>query len=292
MVKQEVKEKVFLNYTQEELDWQYDHSKRFEDTSIFSEARNAESARVREKIKGIRDVSYGPSADELLDIFPAEWDKSPVAVYIHGGAWQRGHKDNGSFPAESFVPRGVAWVPTNFIMVPAGSLDDMVRQNRDALAWVYNNIADYGGDPEQIFVMGHSSGGHLTGMMLCTDWEGDYGLPADLLKGAVAISGMYDLQAVFLSYRNGFLKLDEEGCRRNSSIHNIRDYGPKLIIGCSEHDTDEFHRQPLEFIEAWRDRGHQCEWIELMGRNHFTGNNMYNEPDGPLLDAVFRMMGV
>lgn len=284
--------KVFLDYTQDELDWQYDHSKRFDDTSVFNKRRAEASAGVRERIAGVRDVSYGPGDDEVLDIFPAGQTDAPIAMFIHGGAWQRGDKDNASFPAEPFVSRGVTWIATDFTVVPPGTLDEMVRQNRAALAWIYNNAKDFGGDPNRIHVMGHSSGGHIAAMMLSTDWEGEFGVPHDLLKGATCISGMYDLEAVFLSYRNGYLRLDEEGWRRNSPIHNIGTYGPQLIVGCAEHDTDEFHRQPLAFAEAWKQRGHDCAFIELMGRHHFTGNDMFGEPDGPLLEAVFRQIGV
>jgi len=286
--------KVYLDYTQEELDWQYDHSKRFPDTGAFNKERAEMSKRARAKIGGQLDVPYGPGESERLDIFPAEGaGPSPIVVFLHGGAWTRGSKNGYSFPAETFVPRGVTWITTEFDNIPPNTLDGMVRQNRDAIAWVYRNAASFGGDPERIHVAGHSSGGHLTGMMLVTDWEKDYGLPGNLLKGATSISGMYDLEPIILSYRNKYLNLDEGMWRRNSSILHIpTGYGAPLIIGCGEGDTAEFHRQPEAFLAAWRKAGHKGEFIEIKGAHHFHASYAYNDPDGPLVKMMLKQIGV
>ncbi len=284
--------KVFRDYTQEELDWQYDHSKRF-DTNIFNEERAAASKLARTKVKGLLDVPYGDHPDEVVDIFPAQGtDKAPVIVFFHGGAWTRGSKNGYSFPAPEVTARGVSWVATEFTKVPQGTLSNQVRQNRDAVAWVYRNAEKYGFDRDRIFIAGHSSGGHNCGMSLVTDWEKQYGLPKNLVKGAIAISGMYDLESVYLSYRNRYLHLTEEQWRENSPILHIpKQCDTPLLIGCSEHDTAEFHRQPEEFLAAWKKAGHKGEWIELMGRNHFTGSMCFGEPDHPLFRKMADMVG-
>lgn len=287
-------EKIFLDYTQEQLDWQYDHSKRFPDTGIFQAERGEASRIARERVEGLLNVPYGDHEDEVVDIFPTPGgDKAPVVVFYHGGAWTRGSKNGYSAPAAEFVPRGVAWVTTEFTKVPEGTLSNQVRQNRDATAWVYNNADKYGFDRDRIFIAGHSSGGHMTGMVLVTDWESQYGLPKDLVKGATAISGMYDLEAVYLSYRNNYLNLSENEWRENSSIFHINnDCHIPLIIGCAENDTQEFHRQPEEFLNAWRAAGNHGEFIELMGRHHFTGSMCFSEADHPLFSSMCEMIGV
>ena len=286
--------KVFLDYTQEELDWQYNHSKRFPDTGIFNTERVDASAAAQAKVTGLLNVPYGDDEREVMDIFPAEGtDNAPVIVFMHGGAWTRGSKEGYSFPAAEFVPRGVAWVATEFTNVPQGTLSNQVRQNRDAVAWVYKNAATYGWDRDKIFIAGHSSGGHMCGMSLVTDWEKLYGLPKKLIKGAIAISGMYDLEAVYFSYRNNYLGLSEEEWRENSPVLHIPDHcDTPLLIGCSEHDTAEFHRQPEEFLKAWQAAGHKGEYIELMDRHHFTGSMCYGEPDHPLFQKICNMIGI
>ncbi|MBT5051395.1 MAG: alpha/beta hydrolase [Rhodospirillaceae bacterium] len=287
-------EKVFLDYTQEQLDWQYDHSKRFPNTSAVQDERNAASELARAKVKGLYDVPYGDHPDEVVDIFPVEnADKAPVVVFYHGGAWTRGSKNGYSAPAAAFVPRGVAWVATEFTKVPDGTLGNQVRQNRDATAWVYNNAETYGFDRDRIFIAGHSSGGHMSGMVLVTDWEKQYGLPKDLVKGATAISGMYDLEAVYLSYRNTYLGLSDAEWRESSSIFQIpKNCGIPLLIGCAENDTQEFHRQPEEFLKAWKEAGNEGEFIHLMGRHHFSGSMCYSDADHELFHKMCKMIGV
>jgi arylformamidase len=291
MAQQAAKKKIYRNYTQEELDAQYNNRERFS-AAQYTEENQRESARVRGVIQGNLDVSYGPTRDEVLDIFAAEASGAPVAVFIHGGAWQRGDKGASSYPAESFVPAGVTYIATNFSLIPPSTLDETVRQNRAALAWVYRNAERFGGDPDRIFVLGHSSGGHITAMVACTDWVDSYALPADLIKGAVCLSGMYDLEPVKLCYRNGYLKLDEEGWRRNSPILNIPENAPPLIVGCGEFDADEFRRQPRTFLEAWVAAGHHGEFIEHEGLNHFETAREYNNPDGAMFKSILAMMGV
>ena len=291
MAQQAAEKKVYRNYTQEELDRQYNNRERFP-SQQYTEENQRESARVRGLIEGDLDVAYGPTKDEVLDIFPAEGKGAPIAVFIHGGAWQRGDKGAVSYHAESYVPAGVTYIATNFSLIPPSTLDEMVRQNRAALAWVYREAEGFGGDPDRIFVLGHSSGGHIAAMMACTDWQKSYGLPADLVKGAVCLSGMYDLKPVWLSYRNNYLKLDVEGWRRNSPIHNIPQHAPPLIVGCGELDADEFRRQPRAFVEAWVGNGQHCEFIEHEGLNHFETAREYNNPDGAMFKSILAMMGV
>lgn len=287
---------VYGNYDQAELDRQYNQSTLVPDNSAYRARKISESKRVRALLDCDLDVSYGPASDEVLDIFPAG-DKggdngAPIMMFIHGGAWKNGHKDDISYPAESFVARGVTYIGVNFSLVGDVTLDEQIRQNRAALAWLYNNAASFGGDRDRIYVSGHSSGGHVTGMMVVTDWEGEWGLPMDLLKGAVPASGMYDLEPVRLSWRNEYLKLDEAGALRNSSIHHIPERGIPLVMAYGSGELDEFQRQSREFAAAWRAKGHSCELIEMPGLNHFDLNQEFNNPDGPILKATFEMMSV
>ncbi len=283
---------VYGNYDQAELDRQYNQSTLVPDNSVYRERKVSESKRVRALLDCELDVSYGPTPDEVLDIFPAQEKNAPIMMFIHGGAWKNGHKDDISYPAESFVARGVTYIGVNFSLVPDVTLDEQIRQNRAALAWLYNNAASFGGDRDRIYVSGHSSGGHVTGMMVVTDWEGEFGVPNDLLKGAAPASGMYDLEPVRLSWRNEYLELDEAGALRNSSIHQIPERGIPLVMAYGTGELDEFQRQSQEFAAAWRARGYPCELIEMPGLNHFELNHEFNNPDGPILKATFEMMSV
>ena len=292
--------KVWGPYTQAELDAQYNQM------SAMSEAerqyhhhfKTTESARVRAALAktALFDVAYGAGASERLDIFrPAPRKDSvtaPVQIYFHGGAWKAGKKEDVSFMAEPFVDKGVMFVAVDYDHVPDVSLDEHIRQARASVAWVYRNAANLGGDPERLFVSGHSSGGHVCATVAVTDWPSLYGLPADVIKGAAPISGMYDLAPVRLSWRNNYLSLNRTAAERLSPILQISERSLPMIVGYGTRELEEFKRQARDFAAAWRRSGHPCLEVELLGLNHFAVNHAFANPQGPLLKAIFMQMNV
>jgi arylformamidase len=129
-------------------------------------------------------------------------------------------------------------------------------------------------------------------MMLVTDWEGEYGLPKDLIKAATLISGMYDLEPVRLSYRNEYLFLDERTALRNSSIHHIPDIRVPLVIGYGDGDHDEFKRQSDEFAIAWEAAGNPVTKIVMEGQNHFDVAREFAKVDSPIMKATWANMAL
>ncbi len=284
--------KVYGDYTQEELNDQYNQLVLVPNQAEYVKQNGIKSAEVRAKLNCTLNVSYGPTLDEVLDIFPAEQPGGPVQVYHHGGAWTVGHKDNHSYIAESFVARGVNLIIPNFSLAPKVALDEIVRQNRAAIAWAYHHAESFGGNRDQLYISGHSSGGHLTGMMIVTDWEKEYGLPRDLIKAATSCSGMYDLEPVRLSHRNEYLFLDERSAHRNSPIHHIPDAPIPLVIGYGTGELDEFKRQSHEFAAAWETAGNPVTRIVMEGRNHFDMDREYARVDSPIMKATWANMGL
>ena len=289
---QSEKIKVWLDYDQDELNDQYNQRVLVPNADEYVQQNLQASARVRERLTCRLDLAYGPSEAEKLDFFPASSPGAPVVVYIHGGAWTRTSKSHVSYQAESFVGAGANYMAVDFGLVPAVTLDELVRQNRTAIQWVYRNAATLGVDPHRLYVAGHSSGAHVTGMMITTNWEGDWGLPADVIKGALACSGMYDLEPVRLSARNDYLELNMAAARRNSPILHLPDHGCPLIVGYGEQEQQEFRRQSIAFAKAWRAHGLSGQEFDLPGLNHFDMGQQYNHPDGPILKAMFAMMGL
>lgn len=291
--------KVWGPYTQAELDAQYNQM------SAMSEAerqhhhhfKTTESARVRAALakEAIYDIAYGVGAAERLDVFrpsAAATPGWPIQIYFHGGAWKAGKKEDVSFIAEPFVARGVMFVAIDYDHVPDVTLDEHVSQARDAVAWIYRNAENLGGDPARIFISGHSSGGHVCAAVAVTDWSALHGLPANLVKGAAPISGMYDLVPVRLSWRNSYLSLDTAAVERLSPILQIPQRPLPMVIGYGSRELDEFKRQGRDFAEAWRRDGQPCVEIELPGLNHFAVSHAFADPQGPLLKAVFSEMNV
>jgi len=285
--------KIYLDYTQEELDRQYEHRSLVPDSDAFIARNEADSAGVRAAAHGRFDIAYGPDPDQLLDIYPAgAGGLSPVVVFFHGGRWSRGGKTSNIESLATYNAAGIHFVSVGFTLIPHITMDGLIGQCRDAIAWLWRNAKTFGGDPDRLFVMGKSSGGHLAAMMVVTDWAAERGVPADVIKGGLLVSGMYDLEPVRLSFRNGFLGLDEETAMRNSPIHHIPDNGCPLIVGFGALETDEFRRQGRSFAAAWSARGLSCRLVAMEGRHHFSINADLTDPGGNLVAPFLEQMGV
>lgn len=288
--------KVWLDYDQAELDRQYDQGSIVTNNEMYRTLKQDGSRRARANIPCDLDIPYGPTRIERLDIYKAPKKSAPVVVFIHGGAWKNGTKNENAYAAEAFVGRGANFVVTDFALVPDVMLEEQVRQNRAAIAWVARNAATFGGDPKRIYITGHSSGSHVCGMMLVTDWEETYGLPADVVKGAGLASGMYDLEPVRLSSRNRYLRLDVDRAQKLSSIRQVpmaSKTGPiKAVVACGTGELKEFQRQSREFAPAWRAAGHPTVMIEVEGNNHFDMAQDWSRADRPLFKAMAEIIGL
>jgi arylformamidase len=285
------RETIWLDYTQDELDRQYDQRVLVPDADDYMARWGVESERLRQTLDCRLDVPYGETEAERLDIFPAAAEGAPVVVYFHGGAWTRWNKANNSYQAVPFTAAGATFVSVDFALVPAVALDELIRQCRASVAWVHENAAGFGADPDRLHIAGHSSGGHEVAMLATTDWT-RWGLPGDAVKGAFAASGIYDLEPVRLSSRNRYLSLDAEATRRNSPIHHIRDAMPAMVIAYGEDEQREFRRQSIIFAQALRDRGHAVRELDLNGLNHFQVAEQYGDAGTALMRAVLDGMGL
>jgi arylformamidase len=203
---------VWMDLDQVELDAAYDQS--FYSPLLGRNIKRfaSDSDGVRARLGAPQRESYGPTEVEKLDIFRTKRPNAPIFVFIHGGAWLVGEAKDFAFPAEIFVNAGAHYVVLDFIAIKAanGDLRVMADQVRRGVAWVYKNAASFGGDPNRLYVGGHSSGGHLCGVTLVTDWSKDFGLPADMIKGGLCMSGMYDMKPVRLSQRSSYVKFDDD----------------------------------------------------------------------------------
>ena len=284
---------VYHDFDQAGLDAQYRARATVPETEFEAliARYGSDSARARRELECRADVAYGGHPDEIVDIFPAGAN-APVFFYIHGGYWRMLSQKESAFMAEAFVGLGAAVVTVNYSLAPAASLDTIVGQCRAALAWTWRNAASFDADPERIFVCGSSAGGHLTGALIAGGWHDRSGVPTDIVKGACALSGLFDLEPVMLSEVNEWIKLDPESARRNSPIHNLPEAGCPLIVAHGGNETAEFKRQTDLFAEAWRGAGFRCDAVDMDETNHFDIVFDFQNPDGKLMRAVRDMMGI
>src|SRR5215813_527629 len=235
---------VWLDLDQVELDDAYDQSKYAPNQTQITRryATNSDAARAR--LGEPKRYSYGATPVEGLDVYPTVRPNAPVNIFIHGGAWRGGLARNYAFPAELFVNAGAHFVVLDFVNVTeaGGTLLPMAGQVRNAVAWVYRNARAFGGDPDRIYVSGHSSGGHLAGVVLTTDWRKEFGLPADTVKGGLCCSGMYDLKPVRLSARSSYVKFTDEMEHALSTQRHIDRLGAPVVVAHGTLETPEFQR--------------------------------------------------
>jgi arylformamidase len=258
-------------------------------TAGFAEASEGFRARADCRL----DLSYGPSGREKLDVFPGTARRGPVLVYIHGGYWRSRDKSMYSFIAEPFVAAGATVVLVNYSLCPHVTVAHIVRQMRRALSWVWHHIDAHGGDHHRVFVAGNSAGGHLTAMLCATDWpEVDHELPADLIKGAMGLSGLYDLEPIVLHPINETLHLDEAGARRLSPTRLKPAHRGPYLSAVGGDESEEFRRQSRALAETWRQAGADASYVEVSGRNHFTIVGDLVQPDYVLLRRMKSMMGI
>lgn len=286
--------KVFLDYDQQALDQAYDQRNWAPNSATVIARYSSDSAAVRRQLPPLTE-HYGSGEDETLDIFtPAVAPAAaamPVMVFVHGGAWRALSKEDASAPAQTFVASGCLYVALNFSNLPSVRLPDMASQCRQALLWVHRNIARHGGDPNRIFVSGHSSGGHLCGVLLTTDWQA-LGAPADLLKGGVAMSGMYELYPVMKSSRSSYVKLQGNELAELSPMRHLDRIACPVIVVHGERESPEFQRQATEFATALAGMGRLRARLVLPDRNHFEVPEAFNDASSALSRAVLAMMAM
>lgn len=281
--------------TQEELDWEYRPEIRIADPQAFEKIiaqRIAKADEARAVLKRKADIHYGPTRMEKLDIYPAAEPDAPVVVFIHGGYWfdARLKKENYIWVARGFVERGVTTVIVDYDVCPKVTVDEIVRQCRAAIAWVYRNAETFGGDRERLYVTGNSAGGHLTAMMAITDWVEDYMLPGDIIKGACPISGLYDLEPFQYTWLQPKIQFNGQQIRRNSPVLHVPERAIPLLISWGTAESAEFWRQSQDFGEAWQASGNPAVLHPQEGCDHFTAIDGFADPDGAFLGEVVRHM--
>lgn len=257
----------------------------------LAEQRAKASLSGRRTLKSWLDVPYGDSPRQTLDIFPADGRAAPVLLYFHGGYWRGGSKEDNCHFAPAFVNAGATVVLVEHDLCPSVTLGEIVRQSRSAIAWAYRHIPEYGGDPSKLYIAGSSAGGHLVAMALAHDWEGE-GLPRGLIKGAVAISGVYDLDAVLHIDVNEDIRLTPKTARENSPLHHPPLPHTPLIIAVGGGETIGWKQMSQDFFRLCRGRGVTCEYLEVPEENHFSLSAILADSDSLLTRAILGQMGL
>jgi len=286
--------RIFLGYDQKALDDAYDQSVYAPNREQLL-ARFASASRLaRERLGEPLHFSYGNTPIERLDVYKTQKPNAPVNVFIHGGAWRAGLARDYAFPAEMLVHAGAHFVAVDFnnVLETKGDLLPMADQVRRAMAWVFKNSSLFGGDATRLYVSGTSSGAHLGGCVATTDWQKDFGLPADCVKGYVLASGMYDLRGPRLSRRSSYVKFTDAMEAALSPQRHIGKIGGPLVLLYGSLETPEFQRQSRDFATALEQAEKPFELIVAESYNHFELTETLGNPYGPVGRAVLAQMAL
>jgi len=282
---------VWRDMDQKALDDAYDQDVYAPNRPLIVTRRIAASERTRTILGAPQRLSYGPSEYEQLDLFRTPAANAPVNVFVHGGAWRRNKAADYALQAEPLVRAGVHCVIIDFINVEqsGGDLMPMYEQVRRALAWTWRNASAFGGDRERFYISAHSSGSHLAACMLTEGWR-EEGLPQDFCKGALLLSGMYDLEPVPLSKRASYVRFTDATVEKLSAQRHLDGLYAPLVLAYGSCETPEFQRQTRDFFAAVRGRGKPAELIVGEAYNHFELLETLANPYGLTGRAMLRQM--
>ena len=284
--------RVFLDYDQAALDRCYDQTNWAPNMAAVQRRAEIASAAAIARLGGGEWFSYGPTKNERLILLRADLANAPLFIHVHGGAWRAGAATRSCEAAEAFVAAGVHYAALDFdnVLETGGSLFPMVEQARRAIAWAWRNAATLGADPQRIYVHGHSSGAHLTGNILTTDWPTLFDAPRTIIRAGMVTSGMYDLAPVRLSARSRYVAFTDEMEEALSSIRHLDRLNCPVVVSYGDCESPEFQRQNVAFADAVAAAGKPVTLQVGAGYNHFEIGETLASPYGLLGRAALALI--
>lgn len=284
---------VWLDLDQQALDDAYDQTVYAPNFAQLNARRVARSAEARRHLGEPQRHRYGNTPIEQLDLYATAKAHAPILIIIHGGAWRAGAAREFADAVEAFVRRGAHCVVPDFVNVieAGGSLFPMADQVRRAIAWVVSNAESFGGDPDRIFLFGRSSGAHLAGVAVVTDWPAILGTSKYPLRGAILSSGMYDLKPVRLSKRSAYIRFTDEMEDQLSPQRHVSRVKCPVIVAYGTLETPEFQRQARDFADSLKRAGKSVRLLVGEQYNHFELPETLGNPYGLLGRAALELMG-
>lgn len=281
---------VYKGYHQAALDRQYNNRLHVPDYASHLERWEMLSRQTEKEFPLVKDIPYAVLPGEQLDIYPSLQPGSKTLVFIHGGYWHKFDKSSFQFIAKAFSNYGITTVLINYPLAPEVSIDQISASCRLAIQWLYQNISAYNGDPRQLYIAGHSAGGHLSAMLLATDWT-LFNLITDVIKGACVISGLFNLIPIRLSDINKVLNMETETALRNSPVHLLPVTQCPLSIVVGGNETNEFLDQSKELYTCWKE-SIPAEIVQIQGLNHYSIVETMLDPQSCLHQAMLRIMKI
>jgi arylformamidase len=276
---------VYKQYSQEQLNEQYNNRLHVPEFASYFERWEKLSRDTEREYDVVKNISFGIHPDERLDLFPAKKPLSKTMVFIHGGYWHLLDKTLFHFISGTFLERNVTTVFINYPLAPAASMDQIVLSVRNSMIWLYKNIEHYNGDPSDIYVMGHSAGGHLA-CMLTVDMD------IQFLRAVITLSGLFRLEPLMLSNLNVVLGMDKETAARNSPVLFEPLNLCPILLAVGTDETDEFKSQSMDMYEGWKNKHSSIKIINIESKNHYSIVDAVTDKESSLQSEIFQLMKI
>lgn len=240
----------------------------------------------------VEEFAFGPDPYQRLLVAKAGRPDGRVLLFWHGGGWTSGYKEWMAFMAPPFNASGVTFVSAGYRLAPRhvfpAGVEDCVR----AVEWVTRNIAAHGGDPHDVFIGGHSAGGHYAALLAVDDrWMQNLGAPRDIVRGCLPISAVFEFgPGSGLTMRPRFLGADPDNDARASPRLRLREAPPAFLVAYGTRDFPHLVTQGARFATALRELGADVEELPLEERTHFTASYAGGEADGPWVPRALAFM--
>ena len=281
-------------FTPEEFDAQYNlraGRPDYEQTVIPDWTARSESA--RSSLKCQLDIRYGEGSNQKLDVFNGNPGNAPVLIYFHGGYWQRGDKSIYSFLATPYIAAGVNVVVIGYDLCPSVSITRISEEAREAVIYLWQHAKDLGLNRDAMTVMGHSAGGHITQMMMATDWTFiNKSLPSDLIKSGIPVSPLSYLEPVRLTEAlNTGIRMDAQEADAQSPMTNhppVTNAPQLVVVGGAE--TDEFHRQSQMYVDKFGNQQRVMEVYVVPEVDHFDELNILDDADSDFFKKTLTLI--
>ena len=270
------------------------HPEEFEqDWKSFYARMTDLTATARTELPHYLDLAYGSDPKQKLDIYlPKEKSTgaAPVFLFLHGGGMREGDRAHYGAVATPFARHGVITAVTSYRLTTDGfHFPDQPNDIKAAIKWLHDHVAEYGGDPNSIYVGGHSAGGRLSAMVgVDRAWLTEQGLPTDILKGIVPVGTSYDLRTWPPADRDAFAPTPDLVYQASPILH-IKDPAPKAIVAAGTLETVE--QMSRDLAQALAAAGSDATFLLLEGRAHQETAYAFIEEDSELFQAILNMMG-
>ncbi len=252
------------------------------------------SKEVRRDVRCDLDLPYGTDDRQKLDVYlPEKFDSAgmPVLIFLHGGYWVLGHKDTLGFMAPPITLAPAILVTAGYRLAPGAKYPEQVDDCRNTLRWVHENISEYGGDPDRIFVGGHSAGGHLASLIsLQRDRLPAFRLPQDVIKGCFPVSGVFDVTDTPVERREALLS-DPDHAREASPMYNTAGNTVPFLLEIGEKDFPNLRNQHAAMLKSLESEAGKVEAMERQGHNHFEISLDHGNLENPWSCKVVDWMG-